>query len=219
VDPGHGGEDSGTKSVAGTRNEKDYTLDWALRLEPLLTARGWQVFLTRTNDSELSLSNRVFFTEQCRADLFISLHFNSAAPNDSEAGLETYCMTPVGMPSTVTRGFADEPALVFPNNAYDPENVRFAVRMHRAILEVNGHLDRGVRRARFLGVLRGQQRPAVLVEGGYLSNPREARQIGTPGYRQKLAEAVAKALEFRGGESQAVEGSRPNEAAGGEPVP
>src|SRR3989441_9436712 len=56
--------------------------------------------------------------------------------------------------------------------------------------------SRGVRRARFMGVLRTQNRPAVLVEGGYLSNPREAQLIGQPEYRQKLAEAVAKALVF-----------------------
>jgi N-acetylmuramoyl-L-alanine amidase len=54
--------------------------------------------------------------------------------------------------------------------------------------------DRGVRRARFIGVLRGQNRPAILIEAGYLSNPAEARLIESPEYRQKLAEAVAEAL-------------------------
>jgi hypothetical protein len=61
-------------------------------------------------------------------------------------------------------------------------------------LQVNGRRDRGVRRARFLGVLRGQRCPAILVEGGYLSNPQEARRVADPAYRQKLAEAVAQAL-------------------------
>jgi N-acetylmuramoyl-L-alanine amidase len=54
--------------------------------------------------------------------------------------------------------------------------------------------DRGVRRARFMGVLRGQNRPAVLIEGGYLTHSDEAEVIATSAYRQKLAEAVAKAL-------------------------
>jgi N-acetylmuramoyl-L-alanine amidase len=54
--------------------------------------------------------------------------------------------------------------------------------------------DHGLRRARFMVVLRGQRRPAVLIEGGYLSNPREARRIADPAYRQKLAEAVAEVL-------------------------
>lgn len=82
----------------------------------------------------------------------------------------------------------------FPNNSFDAENIQLAARVHRALLQVNGHHDRGVRRARFLGVVRNQQRPAILIEGGYLSNPREARLIADSGYRQKLADAVAKAL-------------------------
>ena len=62
-------------------------------------------------------------------------------------------------------------------------------------MRATGEDDRGVRRARFIGVLRGQHRPAVLIEGGYLSNPHEARRIGTPEFRQKLAETVAAALK------------------------
>ena len=62
-------------------------------------------------------------------------------------------------------------------------------------LLVNGTTDRGVRRARYQAVLRGHSHPAVLIEGGYLSNPPEARKIADPAYRQKLAEAVARALE------------------------
>jgi N-acetylmuramoyl-L-alanine amidase len=54
-------------------------------------------------------------------------------------------------------------------------------------------------------VLRNQQRPAVLVEGGYLSNPREARLIATPAYREKLAVAVARALVDEGTATQRVE--------------
>jgi N-acetylmuramoyl-L-alanine amidase len=72
--------------------------------------------------------------------------------------------------------------------------LQFASLVHRALLQVNGRHDRGLRRARYLGVLRGQNRPAILVEGGYLSNPHEARLIADPAYRQRLAEAVAKAL-------------------------
>lgn len=194
VDPGHGGENPGTKSVLGLRYEKEYTLDWARRLQTLLSSNGWQVFLTRSNDTDLALSNRVAFASQHRADVFLSLHFNSAAPNREEAGLETYCLTPAGMPSSLTRGFADDTGLRFPNNAFDAQNLQLALRIHRALLQVNGGHDRGIRRARFPGVLRGQQCPAILIEGGYLSNPREARLIADPAYRQKLAEAVAGAL-------------------------
>jgi len=55
-------------------------------------------------------------------------------------------------------------------------------------------MDRGIRRARFMGVLRAQERPSVLLEAGYLSNPREAQLIATSAYRQRLAHAVARAL-------------------------
>jgi N-acetylmuramoyl-L-alanine amidase len=195
IDPGHGGESGGTKSVLGNRYEKEFTLDWALRLCALLANKGWQVVLTRTNDSNLSLSNRVAVADHCQAGLFLSLHFNSSAPDENQSGLETYCVTPAGLPSTVTRGFSDDMSLVFPNNAFDTQNLQFASLVHRALLQATGDHDRGVRRARFLSVLRAQQRPAVLVEGGYLSNPREARKIADPAYRQKLAEAVARGLE------------------------
>jgi N-acetylmuramoyl-L-alanine amidase len=194
IDPGHGGEDVGTKSVLGNRYEKEFTLDWGRRLAALLGARGWRVYLTRTNDATVAISNRVAFADSRNASLFVSLHFNSAAPDVVQEGLETYCLTPVGMPSTLTRGYAEDPGAAFPNNSFDAQNLQFALRVHRALLEVNGRRDRGVRRARFLGVLRGQQRPAILVEGGYLSNLREARLIATPEYRQRLAEAVAGAL-------------------------
>ena len=194
IDPGHGGENAGTASVLGNHYEKEFTLDWARRLQKLMADAGWQVFLTRSNDSDLALSNRVAVAEQRKADLFLSLHFNSSAPDHFQAGLETYCLTPAGMPSNLTRGGGDETLAAFPNNAFDFQNLSLAMRVQRALLQINGHNDRGVRRARFPGVLRGQQRPAILVEGGYLSNPDEARRISDPAYRQKLAVALAGAL-------------------------
>jgi N-acetylmuramoyl-L-alanine amidase len=197
IDPGHGGADSGTKNVLGYGQEKDFTLDWARRLGTLLATNGWQVFLTRTTDTDLALSSRVAFADAHHADLFLSLHFNSAAPDQHQAGLETYWLTPTGMTSSVTRGYDDDLALRFPNNSFDDQNLQLAALVHRALLPVNGRLDRGVRHARYLGVLRNQNRPAVLIEGGYLSNPREARWISTPTYRQRLAEAVAGALSTR----------------------
>ena len=112
-----------------------------------------------------------------------------------QAGLETYCLTPTGMPSSLTRGYSDDPDQVFPNNEFDTENLQYAVRLHRALLKAGATPDRGVRRARFPAILRGQRRPAILIEGGYLSNSSEARRIADPAYRQQLAEAVASALQ------------------------
>jgi len=194
IDPGHGGINSGTKSVLDGRLEKEFTLDWAKRLKPLLEQEGWQVFLTRTNDMEIPLYSRVAFAEAHHADFFISLHFNSAAPDTKQAGLETYCLTPTGMPSTLTRGYDDTASQNFPDNQFDAQNLQFAVRLQDALLHASGEEDRGVRRARFMGVLAGQKRPAILIEGGYLSNPHEAKRIEDPEFRQKLAEGVAAAL-------------------------
>jgi N-acetylmuramoyl-L-alanine amidase len=141
-------------------------------------------------------ANRVVFAEAHHADLFISLHFNATPDRDKKTGgLETYCITPAGMPSTLTRGFADPWSEHLPNNAFDAQNLQLAVRVHGALLRAAGIEDRGVRHSRFDTVLRGQNRPAILVEGGYLSNPREAALIESTEYRQKLAEGVAEALK------------------------
>jgi N-acetylmuramoyl-L-alanine amidase len=195
IDAGHGGINAGTISVTDRRPEKEFTLDWARRLQPLLEKEGWQVCLTRTNDSDIALSNRVTFAENRHADLFISLHFNSLAPDPKPVGLATFCLTPMGMPSTVTRGFPDLLFQSYPNNNFDTENEQIAERVQRALLHATNMEDRGINRARFIGVLRGQHRPAILIEAGFLSNPHEAKRIEDPEFRQKLAEALAEALK------------------------
>jgi N-acetylmuramoyl-L-alanine amidase len=195
LDPGHGGRDNGAQNGATLECEKHFALDWALRLRSLLAARGWKVVLTRSNDTFVALPDRVAIAERTGASLFLSLHFNSGHPNPERAGIETYCLTPPGMPSHLVRDYEDDPREVHPNNAFDAENFRLAARVHRELVLVTGASDGGVRRARFMTVLQGQNRPAVLIEGGYLSNPAEARRIATPEYRQLLAQAVARALE------------------------
>jgi N-acetylmuramoyl-L-alanine amidase len=196
IDPGHGGSNLGTKSVFDGSYEKGFALDWAKRLAAILETNGWKVFLTRTSDVDMALTNRVTFANENKANLFLSLHFNSApSPTDhDEAGIETFCVTPTSMPSTLKREYEDDATLVFPNNRFDAENLQYAVQVQRSLLKISGARDHGVRRARFMTVLRGQNCPAILVEGGYLSNPREAKRVADPAYRQKLAEAVASAL-------------------------
>lgn len=195
IDAGHGGRDSGALSCIGHDHEKYFTLDWARRLAPLLTARGWNVVMTRTNDTELSLAERIAIADRVKADVFLSLHFNSGIPNRDLTGLETYCLTPAGMPSNLIRDEEDDVRQSHPNNVFDDQNVLLATRVHRAVLSSVGSVDRGVRRARFMAVLRNQNRPAVLIEGGYLSNVGEARRIASLEYRQALAEGVARGLE------------------------
>jgi len=196
IDPGHGGSNTGTHSVLDGRFEKEFTLDWAKRLAPLLESNGWTVFLTRTSDVYVTNLDRVAFAGAHHADWFISLHFN-ATPNHNERtrGLETYCLTPTGMPSTLTRGYADPRSESLPNNAFDAQNLQLAVRVQSALVRATGLEDLGVQRARFIGVLRGEKCPAILIEAGFLSSPHDARWIESPEFRQKLAEAVASALK------------------------
>jgi len=195
LDAGHGGRDSGTLCSNHCDSEKFHTLDWARRLARLLEAKGWNVLLTRSNDIDCSLSERVAVADRVQADFFLSLHFNSGGANQELTGLETYCLTPTGLPSNLVREYEDDPRESHPNNGFDDQNLLLASRLHRSMLRATGAVDRGVRRARFMTVLQGQNRPAVLIEGGYLSNPDEARRIATPEYRQALAEGVARALE------------------------
>jgi N-acetylmuramoyl-L-alanine amidase len=195
IDPGHGGSNTGTKSVRDGRFEKEFTLDWAKRLKPLLEQDGWTVFLTRTGDTFLTNSDRVVFAESHNADLFISLHFNSGAPDEKPHGLTTFCLTPVGMPSTLTRGYADPWMEHLPNNSFDAQNLQLAIQIQSTLLRATDMDDRGVQRARFMEVLRGQKRPAILIEAGYLSSPHEAKRIEDSEFRQNLAEAVADALK------------------------
>jgi N-acetylmuramoyl-L-alanine amidase len=193
IDPGHGGENLGTKSTLGNSHEKHYSLDWAIRLKPELEKRGWTVVLTRAHDKTMSLTERVKFADNYDADLFISLHFN--AGGKGAAGLETYCSTPRGMPSTLTRNYADPMRVILPNNSHDYRNLQLAARIHHSLLRDVKMADRGIRRARFMSVLVKQKRPAVLIEGGFISDTKEAGLISTAAYRQRLAEAVAAAFD------------------------
>ncbi|MGO9587910.1 MAG: N-acetylmuramoyl-L-alanine amidase [Limisphaerales bacterium] len=196
IDPGHGGSNVGTHSVLDGRLEKEFTLDLAKRLAPLLEQEGWRVFLTRTSDVYVTNADRVVFAEAHHADLFVSLHFNATPDRDEKtAGLETYCFTPTGMPSTVTRGYADPWSEKSSSNDFDAQNLQLAVKLQAALLRATGMEDRGVRHVRYIEVLRGQNCPAVLIENGYLSNPHEATLIESAAYRQKLAEAFANALK------------------------
>ncbi|HEU5397612.1 MAG TPA: N-acetylmuramoyl-L-alanine amidase [Verrucomicrobiae bacterium] len=196
IDPGHGGNNPGTVSILDGRMEKEFTLDWAMALKPLLESNGWTVLLTRTADTLVTNADRVVFADQHHANAFISLHFNSTGNRDPHTtGIETYCLTPEGMASTLTRGYSDPRFADLPGNEYDEQNLQLAMRVQAALVHGVGATDRGVNRARFMTVLQAQHCPAILVEGGYLSNPRDAKQIENPDYRQKLAEAVASALK------------------------
>ena len=97
IDPGHGGRDRGT---AGQHlQEKTITLNLANRVANILRAYGYKVELTRTRDATLSLGTRSAYANKRGADLFVSIHVNSAADR-SVRGIETFCLTPEGAASS-----------------------------------------------------------------------------------------------------------------------
>ena len=198
LDPGHGGIDPGTENKRLGVNEKSFALDVAQRLEKILKANGWRVLLTRPDDHELSrdkktdLAMRDDVANNSNADLFLSIHFNSAP--EAITGVETYTMAPQFMLSTGDDTGDEMTRVAYPSNRLDFANLLFGEELHRAMIGLLQTPDRGFKRGR-RAVLRLLDCPGALVECGYLSNDTEARRIATPEFRQKIAEALAEGVQ------------------------
>jgi N-acetylmuramoyl-L-alanine amidase len=197
LDPGHGGQDSGTSNLVMGVFEKNFTLDVALRLKPLLEAQGWQVVMTRTADHFIPLPDRPAMAVGAHADLFISIHFNSVFPDTKTTGTEIYTFPPQFERSTRSWGVGekdDSEAVADPSNRFDAWNAVLANTLHRALLSKLGTFDRGQKIAHY-AVLKGLNCPGVLIESAFLSNDAEARKVATPAFRQQIAEGIASGLE------------------------
>lgn len=191
LDPGHGGKDPGNR--VGSNEEKHYTLLLAFDVRTELRKAGFKVIMTRTRDKYVDLSARPAYANRHHADLFVSLHFNAVASGRNEVkGSEVYCITPVGASSTNARGAGSghPPTL---GNRHEERSLWLAYDVQKSLVNHLGTEDRGVRRARF-AVLRGARMPAILVEGGYMSNPAEGRKIFSLAYRKEMAAAIVKGI-------------------------
>jgi N-acetylmuramoyl-L-alanine amidase len=194
IDPGHGGKDPGKISPFNSTCEKQLTLDTALRLKDILVKNGYEVILTREKDTWLDLDDRPTFATRAKADLFVSLHYNSAGANDfKSSGIETYAYTPVGQSSTNDASRNRSQSAAQPGNNFDTFNMVLAWSVHRRLLANTGAEDRGVRRAKF-SVLRTLNCPGILVEGGFVSSRTEGALICDPAYRQKIAQSIAEGI-------------------------
>lgn len=184
IDPGHGDHDPGTK---GDRHkEKDIVLDLSRRLHRALTARGYDVSLTRSSDVFLELADRPAIAARQRADLFLSVHVNSAGANRSPDGIETFFATPRGLPPT---GQNEPESDTCDGNRFDGLNCRLAFDLHRSLINTTNATDRGLKRSRWR-VLKTAPCPAVLLELGFLSNPEEERRLASAAYQQRLTDAI-----------------------------
>lgn len=184
LDPGHGGADSG---AVGHRRiyEKKAVLDIAKRASDLLKAQGMVVRMTRDRDYFVPLSKRTSLAKLWGADLFVSIHLNSAE-NASVAGIETYIASSAGFASTM--GARADPRS-YSGNGYDKKNMLLAYYLHRGMLTQVKTTDRGIKHARF-EVLRSAPCPAVLLECGFISNKAEAGRIINRSHREALATGI-----------------------------
>lgn len=168
VDAGHGGKDTGALGRGGM-NEKDLVLSIGREVIRQLEARGATVIATRSSDRFIELEDRAKIAERSKADLFVSIHADSA-PNNKDAS-----------------GFA---VFIYNQASLQSQKAAYAIlgAIKRAGLET-----RGIYRGN-LKVLREHSRPAVLIECGFLTNANDRRLLNDSAYRQRLASLIVEGI-------------------------
>lgn len=201
IDPGHGGENIGARNKNGA-DEKTIVLDIAKKVAAVLEKKGLQVVMTRDKDVFLKLSKRCDIARSEKADLFISIHANSA-PAKSVTGIETFVL---GVPtSEVIKSIEEieDGDLALGDSVYSNGqsgsidsarrkrlSKRLACFINEEVVKSAQVKNRGVKEARFY-VLRNTDMPAVLVEVGFISNADESVLLLHEDYRGKIAEGIA----------------------------
>jgi N-acetylmuramoyl-L-alanine amidase len=209
IDAGHGGHDSGTLGAGGIE-EKDVVLDVALRLGKMLHERlGAEIIYTRSDDTFIPLETRTAIANKAQADLFLSIHANSSR-DESARGVETYYLnftTQLDALEVAARenAVSDQSIhqlsdLVKKIALKDKiaESREFASDVQKSLYggleEGNAGLkDRGVKKAPFV-VLIGANMPSILAEISFVTNPKDARQLEEPAYRERVAESLYKGV-------------------------
>jgi N-acetylmuramoyl-L-alanine amidase len=215
LDPGHGGEQDGALAPDGAK-EKDLTLQIAQRVGAALRRRGVKVVLTRTGDQAVPLANRAAIANAIQADVFLSIHLNSMPTPEQRqrtSGVETYFLSADATDAHATAVAARENAdRIAGEDAIDPADPvaailsdladadtlagssRLAYDLHEQLVGSLGAEDRKVKQAPFY-VLAGARMPAALLELGFISHPADAARLETRSYQERIAEAVADAVQ------------------------
>ncbi len=192
LDPGHGGHDRGAVSRFGF--EKDFALDVALRARTLLEKAGYKVVMTRATDIFIPLDERPAIANRIPNSIFVSIHFNASNSNADARGFEIFSIAPRGAPATNDSVPSERDLREEPGNAVELPSGALAGSVFHALLGQMPMVDRGIKHARF-AVLRLCERPAVLVECGFVSNPAESSLISSGAWRARIADAVADGVE------------------------
>lgn len=189
IDAGHGGKDSG--AIQSGISEKDLTLDVALRVDRLVRAQGLTTKLTRSGDEAVSLANRAALANRERDCVFISIHFDEGG-RAAATGVQTFYaahqaertrLLPTWLP--FLQRVSSAPANL--------ESQSLAELVQDAIVHRTQALNRGTRAEQFY-VVTNVQHPAVLVEGGFLSNNDDIAKLTTESYREQLAIAISEGV-------------------------
>lgn len=192
LDPGHGGRDKGAVSPRKVF-EKLMTYDIAKRVRTHLRKQGLRVEFTRNGDRYVGLSERCRKAAALGADLFISIHADSAGNNRAADGAGTFILSLPGRYSTHAYGSGTPPSTSYAGNRHNPANALLGLLLQQQIVKSTGQTDRGIKRARFQ-VLRDAPCPAALVETAFLSNPEEEAMVIAASGREKIARGIANGI-------------------------
>jgi len=207
LDPGHGSEDPGAIGKYGTK-EKDINLKIAKLLKEKLEQDGFIVFLTREDDIFIPLVKRTEFANNKNADLFISIHCNaSEKPTGADLGFEIYFLSESATdPDAVATEKLENEVVRFEKpteeltklqkilwsmivNEFINESSKLCSLIGNEVVRRTEQNYRGVKQAGFY-VLRGTQMPAVLVECGFISNPKEELKLITPKFQKLIVDGI-----------------------------
>ena len=207
VDPGHGGKDPG--AVRGRYREKDWNLDVAKELARLLKKGGFEVQMTRDNDTFIALSERSKKANQFKADLFVSIHTN-ASKNRSANGFQVYFRSEKATDKEAAEvaaleneamqyeevhyNFVDALLQSMAKNEYINESSKLAGYVRNAVYKQPGigiavNQNNSVRQANFY-VLKGVNSPAILVEMGYISSSKDRGRLANGTVRDRTAKGI-----------------------------
>ncbi len=171
IDAGHGGEDNGCTREGV--DEKEINLSIAKLVEKKLTGMGYQVIMTREDDSYLSVEDRVKLANESGADLYISIHQN-AYEQESAEGIEVWYNREKG----------------------GEDNRRLALLLGQQTIKQTGATARELQEdSQMYGVIHTTM-PACLIETGFLSNKAEREKLVTAEYQEQIAEGIARAIQY-----------------------
>jgi N-acetylmuramoyl-L-alanine amidase len=189
IDPGHGGIDSGSTSDGVL--EKDLTLDVAQRVRRLIHLQGFETLLTREGDDYKSLANRADFANRQPDCIFVSIHFDEAKLPAS-TGVETYYAAHQfgrALPFSSWLPFLQRTASESPNIL----SQSLAGFIQESLVTRTQAFNRGTRAEQFY-VIANVRHPAVLVEGGFLTNKDDVAKLASEEYRERIATAICEGI-------------------------